>query len=532
MEKILIIDDEPGILELCRKVLSREKYNVFTTKSGAEGLKLLPQEMFDLVLTDLRLGDMNGIDLIKKVKHSYPNTEIMVITGQATLETAIEALKSGAYDYIPKPFNIQELVTAVRKALDFSRLRRQENIFREIIYLYKFSQEIPKSPSESDLANFTLERAVKVLQADSGSIFVFQPIDNKLVPIAISGSKIYDNVSLGEGIVGWVAEKKQSLLLQDGLDSAPQFKDLPKRHDIVSSMIVPLMDRDVLLGVICVNRFAKLTNYQFSPHDLESLQIFALHATLILSALRHHHALLELDKLKSEFIANVSHELRTPLMAIGGAMELLKSYIENVANKKINDITDLITRNAQRMNFLVNDLLDFSRLETKQSKLNIVNFSISKLIDETAEDINFKAKEKGISLTIENIDKTPELNLTADREKIKQIISNLLTNAVKFTPNNGWIKLEYKIEGDNSVLVTVADSGIGIPLDKQKYIFDKFYQVDGSISRSHSGFGLGLAIVKSSVLAHKGKIWVESVPNQGAKFFVQLPLNVSEAVKV
>ncbi|MCB4790591.1 MAG: response regulator [Elusimicrobia bacterium] len=532
MEKILVVDDEPGILELCRKVLVREKYIVFLVSSGEEALKLIPEGMFDLVLTDLKLGELSGLDIITNIKSLYPNTEVLVMTGQATIETAIECLKRGAYDYITKPFNIYELVDSVKKALDHAQLKRKENISREIIYFYKHSQEVTKQLTEENLANLVLESAIKGLKCDSGSIFVFKRDENKLFPLAIVGPVADKGIDDGGKILSWVAEKKEPLLIQNGLDNLPQFKDLPKRKEIVSSMVVPLIDQGMILGVLSLNRFVQGTKYQFNSHDLESLQTFAFHATMMLSATRHNQALRELDKLKSEFVAKVSHELRTPLMAISGAVELLQSYMSGSTSKKTDDIMELMARNTVRMNYLINEVLNFSTMEAKQSKLSLLKFSLRKLMDETVSDFAFKAKEKGISLGFENIDKTEEIMMTADREKVKQILSNLLANAVTFTPKKGWVRLGYRLENKDSVLITVADSGIGIPEDKQKNIFDQFYQVDGSMSREYPGFGLGLSIVRSSVLAHNGKIWVESMPGKGAKFFVVLPLKTVEEKKI
>jgi signal transduction histidine kinase/DNA-binding response OmpR family regulator len=533
MEKILVVDDEPGVLTLCRRVLERDGYTVTAVATAEDAQENLKHEVFDLVLTDLKLGGITGIDLLKQIKDSYPQTEVIVITGQATVETAIEAIKSGAYDYISKPFNISELGASVKKALDFSRLKRQENIFRETTYLYKLSQEITANRTESEVLDFILDRAVMALHSDSGSIFIYLKDKDQLHPMAVHGTQQVEELKIGERIAGWVAQKRQPLLLQNGLDSMPQFSDLPKRHDIVSSMVVPLIDQESFSGVICLTRYNQLTNYQFTPRDLESLQVFALHATLILSSLRHHQGLRELDKLKSEFVANVSHELRTPLMAISGAMELMENYLNSIElknEKKTTLVLDLVKRNTERMSRLVNDLLDFSRIESKQTKLLPMRFSLNELIKETVEDFIYRAKEKEIVLTSDI--KDPDINMNADREKIKQIIANLLANAIKFTAGSGTVKLECAKSGPETIVISVSDSGIGIPKENQKKIFDKFYQVDGSISRAHSGFGIGLSIVKSTVEEHKGKVWFESEPGKGSKFFVQLPMDVESVMGV
>lgn len=523
MDRILVIDDESSILKLLDRLLTQESYNVSTADNGGQALKLLALETFDVVLSDLKMPDTNGIELLKKIKNLYPQTEVIIMTGQATIESAIEAIKNGAYDYILKPFNIGELTSTIKKCLEYSRLRRQENIFRETTHLYQLAQEITKTRSEKDLLQFILERAAKTLHADAGSIFIINPSKEELTPMAVLGQKdnIASDMKFGEKIVGWVATKREPLLIQDGFNNLPQFKDLETRHDIVSSMVSPLINQEVLMGVICLNRFVNATNYQFTLHDLESLKIFVLHATLIITALQHYEAMQQLDELKTEFMANVSHELRTPLMAIGGAVELLSPILEPYfENNKIKIFLDLIKRNTGRMQFLISDLLDFSRIETNRMKLEPTSFQPQKLIDEIVEDFTVKAREKNINLIT---DAAGQCELTADRERIKQVISNLVANALKFTPEQGTVKIRLTSEGGSRVVFTVTDTGIGIPKDKHDKIFEKFYQVDGSVCRAHAGFGLGLAIVKSIVEKHGGKIWVESEIGKGSSFFVDLP---------
>jgi len=523
MERILVIDDELPILRLLQKIFKEEGYEASVLSSSEHALNLLSQETVDLILVDLNMPKVGGIELLKQVRLSYPQTEIIIFTGQATVETAIESLRNGAYDYIIKPFDIDELLKIVKNCLEHNRLRRQEGVFRETTNLYQLAQEATKNHTEKSLLEFILKRTLKTLKADAGSVYMFVPQKEELVPVAFCGQEhtIEDQVKVGEKVIGWVAQQCRPLLIQEGFVNQPQFKNLQVRHEIVSSMICPLINQQVLMGIICVNRFSNRTNYQFTKHDLDSLQIFALHATLIIAALRHNQALKQLDEMKSDFVANVSHELRTPLMAISGAIELLSSPNSVImADDKAKVFLDLINRNTDRMCRLVNDLLDFSRMETKQLKLLMTRFDMKQIIDETIQEFAFRAKEKNISLNADFA--STETFIVADRERMKQVVTNLVNNALKFTPG-GSIKVSYQLLDKQDFLLTVTDTGIGIPKDKLEKIFDKFYQVDGSASRSHSGFGLGLAIVKSIVDAHNGKIWAESEMNKGTTFFVKMP---------
>jgi len=523
MHKILIIDDETGILELCKRILSQEGHLVSTAASGEEGLELLNNESFDLVLSDLRMPGIDGVKLLKKIKETSPETEVIIVTGQATIETAVESLKGGAFDYILKPFNISELVTATKKCLDYAKLRRQENIFRETTYLYQLAQEAAKPMSERALLKFILERMAKALNADAGSIYMLIPGQDKLLPMASYGDFGQDKdseVKVGEKIAGWVAGERKPLLIQDGLKNLDQFRDITSRPEIVSAIVAPLLHQSLLLGVVCLNRFKYQTNYMFTEHDLESLQVFVLHATLIIITLRHQQGLIELDDLKSEFLANVSHELRTPLMAISGALELLRSPALNpVDEQKEKMFLDLMSRNADRMRYLVNDLLDFSRMETGKVKLVKTRFDLCDTVREISRDLVIKAQEKKIALKAD-IGPDEKIEVLADKERIKQVLVNLITNAVKFTPEGGSVTTGCSLKDSGKAEFYVRDTGIGIPKDKLDKIFEKFYQIDGSVSRVQPGFGLGLAIVKSIVESHDGSINVESELGGGTKFTV------------
>ncbi len=523
-DKILIVDDEFTVIELLERVLKEARYDYVSATTSEKALELLADETFDLVLLDVKMPHISGIEILKRIKASYPHTSVIMMTGFVSTETAIESLRNGAYDYVTKPFNFDELVLILKNCLEHNRLRRQETIFRETTHLYQLAQELTKIQSEKNLLQSILECTVKTLTADAGSIFMYVPEKHELVSMAAIGHKhnMEMEIKVGEKVVGWVAEKQQPLLIQNGFRNQPQFKDFPVRREIVSSMIAPLMNQDALLGVVCLDRFVNQTDYEFTHHDLESLQFFALHATLIVTTLRQHQALKQLDELKSEFIANVSHELRTPLMAITGAVELLNSSASvNASIEKTKMFHELINRNADRMGRLVNELLDYSRIETKRLKLHTSTFDLKALIDESLQDFELSAKEKRITLSADC--PCPVTAVYADRERVKQLVTNLINNAIKFTPEEGAITVNYKDDDKEHILITVADTGIGIPEDQLGKIFDKFYQVDGSAERQHAGFGLGLAIVKSIVEAHNGTIRVESILSKGTTFFVRIP---------
>jgi signal transduction histidine kinase len=178
------------------------------------------------------------------------------------------------------------------------------------------------------------------------------------------------------------------------------------------------------------------------------------------------------------------------------------------------------------MRTLLNDLLDFSRLESNQLKLSPSKYMLDVQLAETIQDLEMKAHEKDININFQQPD--GHIEVFSDHERIKQVIANLISNSIKFTPEGGKIDVTCESDG-KTVEFSVSDTGVGIPLDKQSKIFEKFYQVDTSSSRTHGGFGIGLSICKSVVEKHGGEILVSSLPGNGATFTVKLPVQITSA---
>ncbi|MGA2091730.1 MAG: ATP-binding protein, partial [Endomicrobiales bacterium] len=427
----------------------------------------------------------------------------------------------------------EEFLTAVADVLssiiNYKNLEKEkenlrENVLQKTLYLYRFSHEISPSTSENELYDFIVTNAIQAVGADAGSLFALISSTGSLsLGTAIGQSLPVGSLMDSETkIAKWVLQNNKPLLIQHAVNTLPQFADIESRDDIVSSLVVPLCTDKSCIGVICLNRFKLKTNCAFTSHDLESMETFALHASLVVTGIRHARELKELDKMKSWFLSNVSHEIRTPITAISGALSLLKPiYSSGPQHDRTTMFIDLIMRNINRMQYLVNDLLDFSRMEHAQFKLIYSFFNINDVLHEVIEDIELLFKEKHLAISMEVPGEVKDI--FGDRDKISQVITNLMGNAAKFTPPNGWIKVGYVFKDSGRMLIYIADSGPGIAADQHEKIFDKFYQIDGSLQREHGGFGLGLAIVKTIVEKHNGKIWVESQNNKGATFFIDLP---------
>lgn len=230
------------------------------------------------------------------------------------------------------------------------------------------------------------------------------------------------------------------------------------------------------------------------------------------------------NALKSEFLASMSHELRTPLHTILGFTELLREEIEDSLNEKQKRYIQHVHRDSVHLLELINDILDLSKIESGRLDLRIESVDAAEVAAETAAGMQTAAAAKNIS--IENTISQP-VYVLADRVRLREILTNLMSNAIKFTPGGGWVRMECPREGDEGVELTVADSGIGIAPEDQQVIFDKFRQVGSTTKGVREGTGLGLSIVKQLVEMHGGVIRVESAPGCGSRFSVTLPADSS-----
>jgi PAS domain S-box-containing protein len=228
--------------------------------------------------------------------------------------------------------------------------------------------------------------------------------------------------------------------------------------------------------------------------------------------------LAELDHLKTLSISVASHELRSPLTAIKGYIDNL---LEGVAGPLPEQVTHYLTRigyNTDRVIRLTNMLLDLSRIEAGEMPLDLDDVSIAQVVTDVLRDFEPVAKSKAI--TIQALDLV-DVPVRADRHRLEQVLHNLMHNALKFTPKSGDVVVQSRITDDQQVTITVADTGCGIPSGHQEKVFQKFHRAPSPV---REGVGLGLAITKSLVELHGGKIWVESQPGRGSKFFFTLPV--------
>lgn len=234
----------------------------------------------------------------------------------------------------------------------------------------------------------------------------------------------------------------------------------------------------------------------------------------------------QIEKLKSDFVAQVSHELRTPLVAMEHSLGLVQEKTTGPLSNEQEKFLDMARRNLKRLALLVNDLLDLSQLEAGKARLVREPCSLEKIIQETLVSLRPWADTKSIGLAQNIQGDLPQAEV--DANKIIQVLVNLVSNAIKFTPAKGTISVEASVFEDKEIKVTVQDTGIGIPAEELPKVFERFYQVRSLQSMDVKGTGIGLTITKGIVELHGGKIWVESEVGKGTRFIFTLPVKAPE----
>ncbi|HHB90136.1 MAG TPA: sensor histidine kinase, partial [Anaerolineae bacterium] len=233
----------------------------------------------------------------------------------------------------------------------------------------------------------------------------------------------------------------------------------------------------------------------------------------------------ELERMKSNFLSVVSHELRTPLHAIKGFVNIILMGKTGPVTEIQRDFLETVQEQTNNLQRLIDDLLEFSRLESGRVTLRLQPVDIPVVIEAVVEKLILSAQSAGVSL----VNHTPEdiPTIMADPWRLEQVVTNLVDNAIKFTPAGGSVTVAAEDVGDY-IQVSVSDTGIGIPHEQQERIFDRFYQVDSGANRQYKGTGLGLTICRHIVEHHRGRIWVESEPGQGATFYFTVYKHLEE----
>ncbi len=561
---ILIIEDDPVSSNLLKNIFSNEGYLIREATDGIKGLETALIEPPDLICLDIILPGLSGYEVCRSIRQEAAgaNIPILMITSLTKREDIVKGLKSGATDYITKPFSSVEVLARVKVNLDH-RFAIKELLERS--GRFELACDVLETTTSSlDLKQVLfhlVSKTAEFLDGDRCSIISVEgswgndediPVGRLLVSHEdpnvpeltidlVKYPEILKSFRTGEVVV--VEDVMSDPLMQDVKEN---MTDLPFR----SVMALPLAFRGEILGAMLLRATRAETG--FTEDEIIMARIIAgastnalRNAALYQRIAKKNEALermneelsianQELENLslaKSDFVSMVSHELRTPLTSIIGFSELLAEAHIGELTKEQEEYIRQILRKGKDLLSLINDLLDTGRLESGKLALRYREVDLEDVI------LSVRSSTRHVTESLPTINThIPEdlPSFEGDTPKITQVLTNLVTNALKFSPPGSPVdiiarKIPGRRESDrgNLIQISVKDRGIGIPEEERQRIFDQFIQVQQGSSRTFQGAGLGLYICKSFVELHGGKIWVDSNVGEGSTFHFTIPIKQS-----
>jgi len=485
--RILIVDDEQPIRVACAKILAEEGAQAEIAEDGLKGLQKAQEGNFDLALIDLKMPQMDGMELLAHLTELAPDLIKIVITGYATLDTAIEAVQKGAYDYIPKPFTPGELRTRVNRGLEKRCLLQEAKRLREERERNLLELATEKSRTRTIIQ--CMGDGLLVTNRDLQVVFC-NPAGRRLL-------KVKRSLQVGEPLVH-VASGPEFIELVESTTA------LKEGQEMMAKELAPRTPSDSVLMANC------------APIKDEKGQIIGA-----VTVLRDITELKELEKAKSTFVSMVAHELRAPLAAIEGYLDVILDGVGVDDPQKIQKILERSRERTRGLLALINDLLAISRMQSGRLAREKEKLQLSALLKEIVELIKGEAIERQITVQLETPAELPLVS--ANREDLIRVFTNFLDNAFKYNRSGG--KVFVRASADEAFIqVEFQDTGIGIPQKSLEKIFDEFYRVKNKETQGITGTGLGLSIAKKILEAHNGHIEVESKLHQGSTFRVLLPI--------
>ncbi|HIO70363.1 MAG TPA: response regulator [Campylobacterales bacterium] len=486
---ILYVEDEEITRSTFLRTLNRMFGKIFIAENGKVGLEIFRNHKIDIVLTDVNMPEMNGLEMSKEIRKINRRIPIIISSAYNDSSFLMQAIDVGIEHYITKPVDIKKFRIKLEDiAIHFYNKRISEEKKRESEIEKRLFQTVLNSQSSISIL-FTKENRVLFINEQFFKTFQFQNLEEFKQNHKNINELFLDYPELHD------ADNWAEMVLQKGIEK------------------VSMVDKENKKQIFHIN-IAKL------PEENEADYIVTLNnITELEDALIRAEAS---NRAKSEFLANMSHEIRTPMNGIIGFAEVLK---KSELNPKQREFVEIISKSALSLLDIINDILDFSKIESGKLEIENSEFNLFEEFENVIELFTAKAYEKEIKLISFIHPNLPEV-IYGDALRVKQVLINLIGNAIKFTPNGGVVKVDIsKVWKSNKrvrILFSVEDTGIGIPKDKQKIIFDPFAQADSSTTRKFGGTGLGLAISKNLLKLMGSKLELESEVGKGSRFYFEI----------
>ena len=380
------------------------------------------------------------------------------------------------------------------------------------------------------LLTYLMDAAAEISNSESASVLLWDHNTHGLYFAATTSDNpdaqalIGKPVPLGNSVAGTILKERQSIAINDAVNDSRIYTKINEDLKFVTRSLlgVPMLTKHKEIGVLeVVNK----RDLPWTEEDVNNLTLLAEEAAVAIEvaqlvvALRNaNHELSEVDKLKSDFIAIASHELRTPLSVILG----YASFLQEEESEEVSAHAGKVMQSALQLRRIIEDMVNLRYLKQSESELKREPIAVSDLLDDLKHDIISITGAQDHQLILETVD---DVELVVDRSRIAMALTNILNNALRFTPEGGSINVQAYKQNDQEVWISVTDTGIGIAPEYLDQIFDEFFQIEDHMTRHHGGLGIGLSISRALINAHEGRIWATSPGiDQGTTIIIALPI--------
>lgn len=507
IHKILLIDDEEDIVRVLSMSLRSDGYEVVTALNGEEGLRLFQEHTPNLVLTDIKMPGMDGIEVLRNVKAMAADAEVIIITGHGDIDNAIEALKFGASDFINKPVRDDVLSVAIQRADEKLAIRRQLRAYTD-----KLEEKVAQATLELRRKSNFLSRLIEssndaIIATDENlSIVIFNPAAERVFGYTfdeVEGKAIAE--LLPDDVIRQLPKsthKNMRSAKRERMEATVNAKDgspIPVRL-----YAAPLREADKLMGTV---------SFYQDLREIKRLENELLHAERLAAI--------------GQTVAGVAHGVKNLLHGFKGGSYLVNLGIEKNDREKLNKGWEMIQRNIGRTSELVMDLLSFSKErepEYTPCDPNAIVMEVCRMVQPTADQYHIRIATD-LDTTIGTV--------SLDEHILHQCLSNLISNAIDAclfeaeTEKRWQVTVQTRLVENNTICFKIMDNGMGMAPEVQKKLFTRFFSTKG-----HRGTGLGMLVTRKLVQEHGGSIAVDSTPGRGTTFTIRLPFMVHRATAV
>ena len=503
---VLIVDDEPGSIFIIAEYL-KSKYKVYTAESGFAALEIFEKHPIDILITDMVMPKMNGVDLTNRVVKKYPDTVVIGISAYDHISSIVKFMKQGGLDFIQKPIHFTSLDDAIYNAC--KRLQLKKDLDQKNLELVEKNKALELEIEKNRQAQKALEMNRNNLKS------IFDAMNDMVFILDTTGCVLYINPVVCKQM-GYTEDEIIGMNILEL--HAP--KNLNRVADFVNDMlsgktsyfIGHLMRKDGYQ----VDVETKIAKGSWDNND--ALIAVSRDMTDFMTAQKDIRIAQAESKAKSEFLANISHDLRTPLNGILGYTQILVK--DKHLDKKYQEQIQVIHKSGEHLLLLINDILDLSKIDAGKMHLQISDFYFNDFLQRIVDICQILARKKRILLEF-SASKDCPVCVKGDEKRLRQVLLNLINNAIKYT-QKGQVTFEVT-RVNNLIRFIVKDTGTGIPKNKLEYIFEPFHQLENQPHQSE-GTGLGLAISRRIVQLMNSDIFVSSRVDEGSSFWFEIDL--------